>query len=145
MQLLQRMGLALAVLSFLLFTRCKKEMSCEQCTDNIPIAGNHPPVANAGTDVVVVWPADSATLNGSASADPDNNIKAYRWQKIEGPSAGRLSGPDAATTRVTKLVEGQYAFELTVTDAGGLASKDSVQVTVIETGRSVVGNVPESD
>lgn len=136
MQLLQRMGSSLAVLSFLLFTGCEKEKSCENCPNNSLTSGNHPPVANAGTDVIVVWPADSATLDGSASVDPDNNLKAYRWQKIEGPSAGRLSRPDAATVRVTKLIQGQYAFELMVTDAGGLSSRDTMKVNVIETGRA---------
>ncbi len=36
--------------------------------------GNQPPVACAGADQTITLPANSATLDGSCTADPENNI-----------------------------------------------------------------------
>lgn len=93
-------------------------------------AVNQPPVANAGTDETIKLPKDSASLNGSQSIDPDNNITAYYWTKISGPSSFNIVNANLVQTQVTRLVEGVYQFELKVTDAGGLFSKDTVQITV---------------
>jgi hypothetical protein len=41
-----------------------------------------------------------------------------------------MANANAVTTQVSELTEGTYQFELKVTDAGGLFSKDTVQVTV---------------
>ena len=43
---------------------------------------NHAPIANAGNDTTIILPANTAILNASLSADPDNNIKSYQWTKI---------------------------------------------------------------
>ena len=91
--------------------------------------GNQPPVACAGADQVITLPTNSVTLDGSCSADPDNNIASYAWTKISGPAA-TITTATAAQTQVTGLVQGVYQFELKVTDAGGLFSKDTIQVTV---------------
>jgi hypothetical protein len=91
---------------------------------------NHPPVANAGADQTITLPANSVNLDGSTSFDPDNNITAYVWTKISGPSSFTIANPNAVQTTVTNLVQGIYRFELKVTDAGGLFSKDTMQVVV---------------
>ena len=54
----------------------------------------------------------------------------YQWTKVDGPASFTIANANSVTTRVTSLVEGVYRFELKVTDAGGLFSKDMVQVTV---------------
>jgi Tol biopolymer transport system component len=110
---------------------CKKELSCEGCrvTDSTRTA-NHPPVAKAGADQTIILPANSATLDGSASTDPDNNIVSYLWTKISGPSSPDIVTTNAAQTTINNLAEGTYAFELTVTDADGLSASDTVQVIV---------------
>jgi len=105
--------------SFLLviFTiSCKKE--------NLP---NRTPVANAGADRRIDLPG-KGELNGSSSGDPDNNITSYRWTKISGPSSFKIVNADAEQTLVENLVPGIYEFELKVTDAGGLYSKDTVAI-----------------
>ena len=91
---------------------------------------NHPPVANAGADQSIMLPVNSVNLDGSASSDPDNNIASYSWMKISGPSSFNVSNVSTPQTQVKNLVQGVYGFELKVTDAGGLFSKDTVQVIV---------------
>jgi hypothetical protein len=92
--------------------------------------GNHPPVACAGADRTITLPTDTVTLDGSCSTDPDNNISSYLWTKVAGPASVTMGNANAATILVSNLTEGVYQFELKVTDAGGLFSKDTVQVTV---------------
>lgn len=91
---------------------------------------NRPPVADAGPDRDVTLPANATTLDGSNSADPDNNISSYQWSMLTGPSAAGIAQAAAATTQVSNLTGGVYLFELLVTDAGGLSARDTVQVTV---------------
>lgn len=91
---------------------------------------NHPPVTCSGADRAITLPTDTAALDGNCSTDPDNNISSYLWTKIAGPASVTIANANAATTLVSNLTEGIYQFELKVTDAGGLFSKDTMQVTV---------------
>ncbi|HEX6170451.1 MAG TPA: PKD domain-containing protein, partial [Chitinophagaceae bacterium] len=91
---------------------------------------NHPPIANAGVDQTVTLPTNTINLDGSGSSDPDNNITIYAWTKISGPSSFNLINSNAVQTQLTNLLQGIYQFELKVTDAGGLFSKDTMQLTV---------------
>ena len=108
----------------LFYVSCKKEYSCENC-----IGKNKPPVALAGKDTTIILPVDSVILDGSASTD-DKKIVSYQWTKISGPDTFKIVQPTAARTTVNQLVKGVFEFELKVTDAEGLFSKDTVQVTV---------------
>jgi hypothetical protein len=93
-----------------------------------------PPVANAGPDVTLKLSscgAGSAVLDGSGSSDPDDNISSYLWRQVSGPYSATLSNSTSAKATAQSLFPGQYAFELKVTDAGGLSSKDTVAVNVI--------------
>ncbi len=94
------------------------------------VTNNHPPAANAGPDQAITLPVNSVTLDGSASTDPDNNITGYAWTKISGPATFNIANANAVQTPLSNLVQGIYKFELTVTDAGALFSKDTVQVFV---------------
>lgn len=93
-------------------------------------APNYPPVANAGPDRVILLPLNSVLLDGSLSFDPENNITAYHWTNISGPSAFNIVSQNAVQTQVTGLVQGIYQFRLKVIDNGNLFSEDTVQVTV---------------
>ena len=97
----------------------------------VNVAGNQPPSANAGADITIILPTNSATLTGSAT-DPDGSITAYRWVKIAGPSAGILTSTNSGTTSTKFLVEGVYEFELTVSDNAGATAKDTIAVAVIK-------------
>ena len=96
-----------------------------------PTQPNRPPVARAGSDQTITLPINSATIDGSGSIDPDNNITSYGWTKISGPSSFNIASANAVQTPVTNLVQGTYQFELLVIDAGGLFSKDTMEVIVM--------------
>jgi hypothetical protein len=91
---------------------------------------NQPPVANAGSDVVVSLPVNVTILNGAASKDPDGSIALYTWTKISGPSQYGLSNPNAISPVLSNLVEGVYVFRLEVRDDKGAAATDEVTVMV---------------
>ncbi len=97
----------------------------------------HLPKAYADTDQVIVLPQTRAVLDGSGSTDPDNNIISYEWLKIQGPSV-TIVNPNSMQTQIADLSIGVYLFELKVTDATGLFSKDSIQITV--TASSIITN-----
>jgi hypothetical protein len=94
-----------------------------------PAGGNIAPTANAGTDVVIVLPVNTTTLNGTGT-DTDGNIVSYNWVEIAGPSTGTLSNTAIANPGVSGLLQGVYQYELTVTDNEGSTGKDTIQVTV---------------
>jgi hypothetical protein len=118
-------------LSLLLFT-CKKE-DTDNSMGNSSTTINHPPIANAGIDFalnrVYCSSQNSVELNGSSSSDPDHYKLLYEWTKISGPSCN-LSDAYSAVVYVNNLQTGQYAFELKVTDKGGLSSTDTVAINV---------------
>ncbi len=93
---------------------------------------NHPPVASAGPDQTITLPENSATLDGSLSTDPDSNIVRFEWSKISGPASFNMINAEVAKSQVNNLVTGLYLFEIKVTDGGGLFSKDTILVKVID-------------
>ena len=94
----------------------------------LPAEVNSTPVVNAGTDIVVIEPASSANLAGSAS-DPDGNITTIQWTQIAGAPA-IIQEPGRLKTSVSDLVVGSYRFMLTVSDDDGASASDEVTVTV---------------
>lgn len=92
---------------------------------------NIAPVANAGVDINITLPVNTALLDGSGN-DQDGNIVSYTWVKITGPAAGTINNPNAAAATASGLVQGVYRYQLTVTDDAGATGKDTVQVTVHE-------------
>ncbi|MGN6601806.1 MAG: PKD domain-containing protein [Ginsengibacter sp.] len=91
---------------------------------------NYPPVADAGPDQTITLPLNSCILNGTGSYDPDGTVATYQWTKIGGPASFTLTNSNAATARVANMSEGNYAFELKVTDNSGLTGKDTVNILV---------------
>ena len=91
---------------------------------------NKKPLVNAGKDVVISLPENSATFTATAS-DPDGSVVAWLWEKTEGPEL-TLSGVSTATLSVTDLVKGKYVFKVTVTDNGGAVASDYVVLAVFE-------------
>lgn len=113
------------MITILAIVSCRKTDVCETCNQN-----NVWPVAKAGTDTIIVLPADSILLNGSSSSDPDGNITDYNWSAI-----GSFSGSEPVIrnsiekqTVVANLQPGIYRFALKVTDNKGSYSSDTVTV-----------------
>ena len=95
-----------------------------------PRTANQPPVADAGADQLLECTGHScasATLNGSASSDPDGDTLSYVWTDQTGKVVGTTA---MAPVNVTL---GIHAFMLTVTDPGGLSSTATTHVTVRDT------------
>jgi hypothetical protein len=109
----------------MVFISCKKEFSYEGGKK-----ANKPPIAKAGRDTVIILPVDSVLLDGSASYDPDGTITKYQWKEISGPASFAFVSALAKKTIIKNLNIGNYQFELTVTDDGGLRGKDTVRITV---------------
>ncbi|MEP6555000.1 MAG: hypothetical protein ABJB11_15725, partial [Ferruginibacter sp.] len=99
--------------------------------DYLPIPGiNVPPVSNAGNDKIVTLPvANSTTLNGSGS-DADGTVTSYLWSRISGPAGGNITSPTSTNTTITGLLEGNYYYQLKVTDNKGATTNDTVFIKV---------------
>lgn len=112
-------------------------------TDNVtvtvnPAAVNQLPTANAGADLTINLPTNSANLNGSGS-DPDGTIASYLWEKVSGPTV-TLTNATNPTLSVSALLEGIYVFRLTVTDNAGGKASDEAMVTVVAANQSPTAN-----
>jgi hypothetical protein len=94
-----------------------------------PVPGNIIPVANAGSSVVIALPANSVTLSGSGS-DADGQVVAYQWSQVSGPGSSLIVNPGSAATVVNGLVQGDYIFQLLVTDNAGATGTDTMKVKV---------------
>jgi hypothetical protein len=122
------------VISLFAFITCKPDP-----VDPPPPPVNKPPVAKAGKDTSITLASCGSTgyvmLDGTASFDPDNNYSslAYSWTfiSVQNISNGNIISPKGAQPAISNLKAGQYNIELTVTDPGGLFSKDTVTVDVI--------------
>ncbi|HUS00760.1 MAG TPA: hypothetical protein VMY77_03490 [Chitinophagaceae bacterium] len=96
----------------------------------IPV--NTAPNVFAGSDIYLVLPVDSCTLKGSAQYP--QSIETTLWNKISGPGSFFIENPNLFETKVRSLEKGIYFFEVTVTDRVSLTGKDTVSVSVLETG-----------
>jgi PKD repeat protein len=106
---------------------------------------NEPPEADAGMDQTVNEEVVVA-LDGSASLDIDDGIAGYSWVQISGPAV-ILSDPASSRPTFTAPNVGSegasLAFELTVTDMGGLRATDSSIVNVTWQNETPVAVVAE--
>jgi hypothetical protein len=117
-------------------------IACEEdpliTPDPITNGSNKPPVANAGTDMLVKILSCSNTstfaiaeLDGTGSSGPGFNSFKYNWAVLYGPPGYILRNATLAKTLVDYLSPGIYAFELTVRNVGGLTSKDTILITIL--------------
>ncbi|MBL7872740.1 MAG: tandem-95 repeat protein [Cyclobacteriaceae bacterium] len=106
----------------------------------LPASVNLQPAANAGSDMTLTLPINSATLFGNGS-DPDGSIVSYSWSKVSGPAA-TLAGNSTQTLSLSGLVQGVYVFRLMVTDNGGATASDDATVTVnpVATNQAPIAN-----
>jgi hypothetical protein len=89
---------------------------------------NRPPLANAGTDVVVTTKSEKGirvSLDGRASFDPDQQALKFAWSAPGARLGGKLTATPAGTFPV-----GKTFATLTVTDPAGAKHSDRVRVVV---------------
>jgi hypothetical protein len=94
-----------------------------------------PPVANAGPNQTVLQGA-TVQLDGSGSAGA---LVSYQWKQVSGPNVVLRGATTAQPTFIAPSVERRgtsLRFQLTVTDAAGLRSGDSVIVNVSRRGKA---------
>jgi hypothetical protein len=99
-------------------------------TNPPPLPTNQKPVSRAGNDIVLTLPANSTTLNGTASSDPDGSIIKYEWTRVSGPTQFSIAGINNAGTALTNLVQGTYTFRLAIWDNKYEPAWDDIIVTV---------------
>ncbi|XP_037683677.1 dyslexia-associated protein KIAA0319-like protein homolog [Choloepus didactylus] len=93
-------------------------------------AVDYPPVANAGPNQVITLPQNSITLFGNQSTD-DHGISSYEWS-LSPSSKGKvveMQGVRTPMLQLSAMQEGDYTYQLTVTDTAG--QQATAQVTVI--------------
>ncbi|KAL4837924.1 hypothetical protein H8958_015548 [Nasalis larvatus] len=110
-------------------TDSSQQQSTAVVTVIVQPENNRPPVAVAGPDKELIFPVESATLDGSSSSD-DHGIVFYHWEHVRGPSAVEMENIDKAIATVTGLQVGTYRFRLTVKDQQGLSSTSTLTVAV---------------
>lgn len=104
-------------------------------TVNVSVEENLPPIANAGPDANAVENVQ-ATLNGSASFDPNTiDTITYAWSQVGGAAVGLTGSDTAQPTFVAPDVAAgtteELDFEVVVSDGVNNAT-DAVRITVIE-------------
>jgi len=92
-------------------------------------AGSAAPVVNAGVDKTITLPTSSVTLDGSGS-DPSNQIYAYLWTQLSGPSNATRADESSLNLTASNLIQGTYVFRLRVYSETGLVGADDATVTV---------------
>jgi hypothetical protein len=96
-------------------------------TVTFTVANNQAPTAKAGADVVLLWPANTVALNGSASMDPEGAGLKYEWTGTAGVA---FTNANTATAGATISAPGIHTLTLKVTDSGLPPASSSDQMTV---------------
>ncbi|XP_059707294.1 dyslexia-associated protein KIAA0319 homolog isoform X1 [Haemorhous mexicanus] len=97
-------------------------------TVNKPV--DYPPIANAGPNQAVTLPQNFITLNGNQSSD-DHEIVSYEWS-LSPKSKGKVVAMQGVRTpylQLSAMQEGDYTFQLTVTDSA--RQRSTAEVTLI--------------
>ncbi|HBE03868.1 MAG TPA: hypothetical protein DC049_15545, partial [Spirochaetia bacterium] len=99
-------------------------------TINAPTPSNQAPVASAGTNLNINYPA-SANLNGSVSDDGiPVSLPSASWLVISGPGIVSIADTNATNTTAGFSELGTYILRLTATD-GELIRYDEISITVL--------------
>jgi endoglucanase Acf2 len=91
---------------------------------------NSYPTANAGTDIKVLLPLTSTTLDGSGSTESAGKALTCKWTQNYGPSVIQFSGTTTVNPTISGLVEGMYSLKLTVTNTDSRTDEDELLVLV---------------
>ncbi|XP_023200816.1 dyslexia-associated protein KIAA0319-like protein homolog isoform X1 [Xiphophorus maculatus] len=101
-----------------------------QASLSVNKAKDYKPVANAGPNQAIQLPRNSITLYGNQSTDDHDNL-GYEWS-LSPESKDKvveMQGVRTPILQLSAMQEGDYTFQLTVTDSAG--QQDTSKVTVI--------------
>ena len=87
------------------------------------------PIASAGPDLQVDL-GKNLVLDGSGSSDADGDSLTYSWALMSGPvgSTAKLNDANTASPNFTPDVEGDFVFQLVVSDGKSVSIPDVVMV-----------------
>ncbi|MGA1824073.1 MAG: PKD domain-containing protein, partial [bacterium] len=96
------------------------------------IAGNRPPIANAGPDQIKVDPDTEVCLNGSSSYDPEGKTITFQWSFKRKPNGSNAEFDDSTSMSpcFTPDIVGIYEIELIVNDGEVNSAPDTVIISV---------------
>jgi RHS repeat-associated protein len=90
---------------------------------------NQPPVVNAGPSQIITLPANTLTLNGTATDDGlPSGILNISWSEVSGPAPVTFSSPTTAVTTATFTAAGTYRMRLSADDTQFTSSSDVIVV-----------------
>jgi hypothetical protein len=95
-------------------------------TYSSPLTYNQP-VADAGTNQIIVLPESTTILDGSLSTNGGGGNLAYQWTQVYGPSTLDISESENAQPAISGLKEGVYLMQLMV-DNGTHTDIDEVYI-----------------
>ena len=95
-----------------------------------PAPSNKAPLAKAGSDKTITLPTNKVTVDAGGSTDSDGSIASYQWTRLSGPSTPTIVSSTSKKTEIKGLVEGAYAFRLTVKDNKGASGTDDIKIVV---------------
>lgn len=122
-------GLEQGNYTFTLTVTNSKQMSTSTSVNVIVAGVAGTPISVAGVNQTIALPANSVTVNGSASKATAGRIISYTWTKVSG-GAATITNNGSAITSITGLSAGVYEFSLKVTADNGKRSTSIVTITV---------------
>jgi endoglucanase Acf2 len=95
------------------------------------------PTAIAGSNIKVILPLTSTTVDGSASTESAGKALTYSWSQNYGPSVVQFSDANAVKPTISGLAEGVYSLKLTVTNTDLRTDEDELLIMVTHTANAL--------
>jgi hypothetical protein len=110
----------------------QESQNSNEVTFVFSLGTNVAPLVNAGPDIALTLPTNTAVLAGTVTDDGKPNppgALSFSWARVSGPSEVTLSTPNSVTTSAVFPVAGTYVLRLTANDSV-LSGSDDVSVVV---------------
>ena len=95
----------------------------------VPLKFNTPPAANAGSDLIVSV-GEIVTLNGTQSADSDNDLMTFSWSQESGEPVEILNSDTLTPSFIAPASKQPLTFSLVVSDGQDESTPDIVSIAI---------------